>query len=122
MLRHLFVAAAVLCALAGTSRGADVAAGEKAFKLKCGTCHSAAEGHNAVGPSLFGIVGRKAGTVPGFASSASTKVSGIVWDEEKLESYIAKPKQVVGANKMTYAGIKDEDERDNIVAYLTTLH
>jgi cytochrome c len=123
MIGRAIVVAALALGFSGlAARAADVAAGEAAFEMKCGTCHSAAAGRNAIGPSLFGIVGRKAGTVPGFAYSANNKLSGIVWNEETLAAYIAKPKAVVGANKMTYAGIKTESERNNVVAYLATLH
>ncbi|WP_263053739.1 c-type cytochrome [Defluviicoccus vanus] len=74
-----------------------------------------------VGPSLFGVIGRKAGTLPGYNFSTAMKDYGVTWSPETLNTYLAAPMQEVKGTKMTFAGVKDETERANIIAYLATL-
>jgi cytochrome c len=97
----------------------DAANGEKVFN-RCKACHTVEQGKNRVGPSLFGVVGRKAGTEPGFAYSDAMKNSGMTWTEDSLEKYLADPKAAVPGNKMAFPGVKDEKERDDVIAYLKT--
>lgn len=112
------VIAAVAVGLGGAAWAeGDAAAGEKVFK-KCATCHSLEAGKNKVGPSLAGVVGRPAATVEGFKYSDAMKESGIVWAEEILDAYLASPKEVVPDGKMTFAGLKKEDDRKNVIEYL----
>jgi cytochrome c len=93
-----------------------------AFNNACRTCHSFKEGDNRLGPSLHGVVGRKAGSAEGFAFSPAMKSSGITWDEQTLDKFIANPDQVVSGNGMKpYTGITDAKQRSEIVAYLKTL-
>ena len=76
---------------------------------KCKICHALDEaGGNRVGPNLHGIFGRKAGTVPGFASSDAMKNSGIVWDDETLAKFLRDPKDAVPGNRMSFPGIAEE--------------
>jgi cytochrome c len=96
---------------------ADLAKGEKIFK-KCKTCHSLEEGKKKVGPSLFGLFGRTAGSVEGYKYSKAMKESGIVWDEETLDAYLTKPKDLVPKTKMAFPGLKKEQDRIDIIAYL----
>ncbi len=96
---------------------ADLAKGEKMFK-KCKTCHSLEEGKKKIGPSLAGLFGRAAGTVEGYKYSKAMKESGIVWDEETLDAFLAKPKDLVPKTKMSFPGIKKEQDRIDIIAYL----
>ena len=96
------------------------AAGEKVF-LNCKTCHSSEAGKNMVGPSLHAIVGRHSGEVPGFSYSVANKNSGIVWTEDKLFQYLENPQRVVPGTKMTYTGVKDHQQRADLIAYLKTL-
>lgn len=120
---RIFIAAAFGAAFADASASAaDPAAGEKVFKSQCSICHSVAKGRNLVGPSLFGIVGSKAGTVEGFHFSNANKASGLTWDEATLNKYLADPKQVVPGTTMTYPGLKNDTQRADLVAYLATLH
>jgi cytochrome c len=107
---------AVTMLAAGPAR-AD-AEGEKVFKKYCTACHTVEAGKNKVGPSLAGIVGRKAGTVPNFAYSDANKNSGLVWDQAKLDEYLTNPKQFMPGTKMIFAGIKKEDERKAVIDYL----
>ena len=98
----------------------DAVAGEKVF-LNCKTCHSAEAGKNMVGPSLHAIQGRHSGEIPGFTYSAANKGSGIVWTDEKLFQYLENPQRVIPGTKMTYTGVKDPQQRANVIAYLNTL-
>lgn len=95
----------------------NLAAGEKLF-AKCKTCHSLEAGANKVGPSLYGVFGRTAGTDEGFNYSDAMKSSGIVWDETTLDQYLTKPKQMVPGTKMTFPGLKDAEDRAALIAYL----
>jgi cytochrome c len=95
----------------------DAAAGEKIF-IKCKTCHTLEAGKNKVGPSLAGLIGRKAGTAPDFNYSDAMKNSGITWDEAALNEYITDPKAKVPGNKMVFPGVKKDEDRANLIAYL----
>ncbi len=93
--------------------------GQTAFNTSCRTCHTMKEGDNRQGPSLAGIIGRKAGSLPGFNYSPSMKQSGITWDEATLDQFIADPEQVVHGNTMKpYGGIADAAQRKTIVDFL----
>lgn len=115
----LAAAAAVLVAYSGSALAeGDAAKGEKVFK-KCATCHNIAAGEgNKVGPNLYGIIGRPAGTAEGFNYSDAMKNSGITWTEDELEKYLADPKAIVPGTKMTFPGLKKEDDIDNVIAYI----
>lgn len=95
----------------------DAEAGAKVFN-KCKACHALEEGKNKVGPSLHGVIGRPAGSVDGFKYSAAMAESGLTWDEATLAKFLAKPKDLVSKTKMTFAGLKKEDEIENVIAYL----
>lgn len=96
----------------------DAATGEKDF-LVCRACHQIGpNAKNGVGPVLTGVVGRKAGTYPGFTYSAANKDSGIVWSPDELNKYLTDPQKVVPHTKMIFPGIKDETKRKNVIAYL----
>jgi cytochrome c len=97
----------------------DAVAGKKAFAA-CGVCHAVVADKNGVGPSLFGISGRTAGSNAGFKYSDAMKAAG-KWTPEKLDAFLADPKKTVPGNKMPFAGIKDPKRRADIVAYLKTL-
>jgi len=107
-----------LAAASGIARAdGDAAAGEKVFN-KCKACHALEPGKNKVGPSLAGVFGRKAGAVDGFSYSEALVASGISWDEENLEKYLSDPKGFIPGNKMAFPGLKKEDERENVIAFL----
>jgi cytochrome c len=96
----------------------DAAAGEKVFST-CKLCHQIGENaKNAVGPVLNGVIGRKAGTVAGYSYSDANKNSGITWDEATFREYIKDPKAKVPGTKMAYAGLKDEQKINDLVAFL----
>src|SRR5438034_8433247 len=106
-MRKLFLSpSAALCALAFTlgpiGFTASVRAeedGDRLFRTTCGICHTIQSGQNRLGPSLAGIVGRKAGTVPGFNYSDANKNSNVVWDEAQLDQYLTDPKQLMPGTK-----------------------
>lgn len=95
----------------------DAAKGEKVF-AKCKACHSLEAGQNKVGPSLAGVFGRKAGTVEGFKYSDAMVNSGITWDAEQMAKYLENPKEFIAGNKMAFPGLKKEDDREDVIAYL----
>jgi cytochrome c len=113
--------ALILTAMAaGSAAAADVEAGKTAFK-KCALCHTTEAGKNKIGPSLFGIVGRKSATLENFNYSEAMKKFDHTWDEEALDTYLADPRATVPGTKMIFPGIKDKTERDDVIAYLETL-
>lgn len=112
-------AGGAICLLAATS---PVAEDAPASFNQCTSCHSAARGLKPmIGPNLFGAVGSRAGKRSGYAFSNAMKTSGIVWNAQSLDAFIANPQQVVRGTKMTFFGERDPDKRREIVAYLTTL-
>ena len=117
---------AVLAALtfvllvAGQAAAQDAAAGEKVF-AKCKACHIADEDKNKIGPSLMGVIGKTAGTHPGFKySNAMVEAGqgGLVWDEATLTTYLHDPKATVKGTKMAFVGLKKDDEIADVIAYL----
>jgi cytochrome c len=96
----------------------DAAAGEKDF-LVCRACHQIGPGaENAIGPVLNGVIGRKAGTYPGYAYSDANKNSGFVWTDQQLDTYLTSPQTVVPHTKMIFPGLKDEHKRKDVIAFL----
>jgi cytochrome c len=116
---------AVLCAPAGLIRPAsaqDAAAGEQVFKTNCSICHSVQPQRNIIGPSLFGVVGRHSGQVPGFHYSEANRSSGLTWDAATLDRYLTSPRQVVPGTLMTFPGLKDPRQRSDVIAFLAARH
>lgn len=99
----------------------DPAAGKQVFETACSICHSPQQGRNMIGPTLFGIVGRKSAAVEGYNYSPPFKALGATWDEATLDKYLTGPRAMVPGTKMTYAGLKDDAKRANLIAYLATL-
>jgi len=118
VIRSYLVAPAILVGLATSAHAQDAAAGAKDF-LVCKACHQVGpNAKNAIGPVLSGVVGRKAGTYPGFEYSPANKDSGIVWTPEELDKYLANPQAVVPHTKMIFPGLKDDKKRQDVIAYL----
>jgi len=117
-MRTVVIAAIVLAASAAAASAQDVTAGEQSFK-KCLPCHSVGPGaKNKVGPELNGIDGRKAGTAESFSYTDANKNSGITWDENVFKEYIKDPRAKIPGTKMVFAGIKNEQEVNDLWAYL----
>jgi cytochrome c len=98
----------------------DAVRGEKRFKALCGTCHSVDPAKKTIGPHLKGVMGRKAGTVAGFAYSTGMKAAGWTWDAARMDPYLAKPGAVVKGTKMVNVVANPKDRAD-IIAYLATV-
>lgn len=95
-----------------------VAAGGDVFDVECSDCHSLKAGKNKKGPSLSGVVGRKAGTAPGFEYSPAMLASGITWTPDRIDAYLAAPKKVVPNGKMKYDGLAGAQDRANLIRFL----
>mgnify|MGYP000444830855 CR=1 FL=1 len=121
-LKTLCLGAAVFALLPAAYAG-DAAKGEKVFK-KCAACHAVGEGaKNKVGLELNDILGRTAGSLEDFKySNAMIEAGngGLVWDEATLATYLAKPKDMIKGTKMAFAGLKKQEELDNVIAYLAS--
>ena len=102
----------------------DASAGADVFKSECAECHSIKEGRNKKGPSLFGVLGRKAATVPDYEYSDALRAqSNWVWTPEQLHSYLSQPaKRANPGTKMKYDGLNDAKQLDDLISYLGTLH
>jgi len=112
-----FFALTVLC-LPPAAQAADVAAGKAIFDSTCSNCHSLAVGVNEVGPSLWHVVGRPSGTVPGYMDSDALKALHIEWTPEALDAYLEKPRSDVHGAQMFFKGLPHEADRANVIAYL----
>ena len=99
---------------------ADAEKGKKVFS-KCKACHKTEDGVNSTGPYLFGIVDREIGKVAGFSYSAGMSGIGGNWDAVTLNAFITKPKAFIADTKMSFAGLKKEKDRANLIAYLQTI-
>lgn len=95
----------------------DAAAGKRVF-AKCMACHTVVEGQNRVGPSLYGIVGREAGSVEGFNYSDANANSGLTWTEATLFEYLEAPQEFMPGTRMIFPGLPSEQDRANVIAYL----
>jgi nitrite reductase (NO-forming) len=95
----------------------DATAGRLVFR-KCQACHSIEPGKNMLGPSLAGVIGRKAGTEAGYNYSPAMKSADIVWSAQTLDQYLTDPAKVVPGNKMPFPGLKTDHDRADVIAYL----
>jgi cytochrome c len=117
----LLLAALVLKPCISVAADGNAEAGEDVFK-KCRACHDVgASAQNKVGPKLTGIIGRNVGSVEGFTYSDANKAAGAagkIWTEEELFKYLENPQTYMPKNKMAFAGLKDEQDRLDVIAYL----
>ena len=112
----VFVVAALVCGL--TWAKGDAVRGQQAYDARCGACHSVAA--DRIGPRHAGVVGRRAGSVPGFAYSDALRNSGLVWNAALLDRWLTNPEALVPGQRMGYR-VEDAGIRADIVAYLMTL-
>ena len=122
--RSTIMATLAVSALATTApaQDGDAEAGEKVFR-KCRACHALEEGQNRVGPHVYGVVGRDVASVEDFSYSDAMAAwgEGKVWDAETLDTFLEDPRGVVEGTKRVFAGIDDEEDRQNVIAYLETI-
>ena len=121
LITRFCVIAAILVTASVAHAAGDAGAGAGLFN-RCAMCHSNTKGGpNKLGPDLFGVVGRKAGTYRGFSYSVAMKQAGFVWTAAKLSDYLASPQKVVPGNAMPFVGVPDPKQRADLIAYLATL-
>jgi cytochrome c len=120
--RWMGFAAAALAVFATHAARADgdATAGATIFK-KCAVCHSPDAGVNKIGPSLHGIVGRHSGSIDNYNYSPAMKSFDKVWEPALLNTYLTDPRATVPGTKMIFPGLKDEKDRQDVIAYLSTL-
>jgi len=95
----------------------DPAKGEQIFR-RCMACHSLAEGQNRVGPTLYGIIGRTAGTVPNYRYSKANEESGVTWTPEVMFEYLQNPRKFMPGTKMAFPGLPNPQDRVDVIAYI----
>lgn len=119
------VAAAALSATVANAQAAapmpkgDAVKGAVVFN-QCKVCHVVEPAKNRVGPTLYGVVGRKSGTVPGYTYSVANKNSGLIWTQAQLYTYLEAPQKVIKGTKMAFAGLKKPQDRADVIAFLAT--
>lgn len=106
-----------LSASASVVQAGDADAGREVFK-KCAVCHRLEPNRNAVGPSLHGVVGRKAGSMPGYSYSKALKAAEFVWTPGQLDQWLQNPKSLVPGNKMPFPGLPESSDRANVIEFL----
>ena len=125
-----FAKVAIVGALAAIAVGsAPVRAGDgpvgnpaagKAVFAKCAACHSVKPGENRLGPTLAGVIGRKAASVPGYNYSPAMKAAKLTWTRAELDAYLANPRVKLPGIKMIFAGLPSPQSRADVVAYLAS--
>lgn len=113
----IIVAGAFMVFAQSALAAGDVENGKKVYK-KCAACHSLEEGKKKVGPTLYGVFGRTSGQLEGFKFSKALVAAEIVWDETTIDAYIADPKGYIPKNRMAFAGLKKEQDRADVIAYI----
>ena len=122
LLSVILIVASILVSAAepGLAQGNSVA-GAVIFRTVCGSCHTALPGRNSIGPSLYGVFGRKAGQAPGYHYSPALLQSGTTWTKEDLLAFLTSPGVKIPGTKMTFPGLADADQRQDVVAFLKGL-
>ena len=116
-----FAATAFGIIFSSSADAANVTKGKKVFR-KCVACHSITKGaRHKIGPNLFGIVGSPSGNALDYTYSKAMKMANLTWDEATLNTFIKKPKKLIKKTKMSFAGIRKNEQRANLIAYLKTL-
>jgi cytochrome c len=112
--------AVVLLPFALVAQAQDVGDAQRGAQVfaQCKICHSLEAGRNMIGPSLHGLIGRRAGSVSGFAYSPAMKNANVTWNDDTLSKYLADPKAFVPGDKMVFVGIKDPSKLGDLLAYL----
>ena len=96
----------------------DAQAGEAIFKKSCAVCHTTDAGKNKIGPSLHGVIGRHSASLTDYSYSDAMKKADRTWDDQTLDTYLANPRDLVPGTKMIFVGLKNEEDRKNVIAFL----
>lgn len=111
---------ALVCGIAGPALAqgqGDPQKGQTVFN-QCRPCHSLEPNKNGIGPTLHGLFGRKAGTVPGYNYSAAMKNANVTWNDDTLRQYLADPHKFIPGDKMAFVGVKNPQQLEDLIAYL----
>lgn len=121
-MKEILVAVAIVvgCVQTAVAEG-DTSAGQKVFK-RCAACHAVEDGKNKVGPTMFGVVGRQAGSLEDYKYSDAMQDVGYSWDEEQLAGFLAAPRKHLPGTKMAFSGLKREGQIIDLIEYLKTLN
>jgi cytochrome c len=117
MIKRTLILLAATGALVSGVAQADVKRGEKLFE-ECRACHAVERGASGVGPSLHGVIGRRAGALDDFRYSPALKKSGITWSKQTLDAYVLDPQKAVPSNRMPYAGMPAARDRADLIDYI----
>ena len=121
-MKSSLVALTIVAAFSGAYPATAQAAGDpvkgKSVFARCAACHAVEAGKNRVGPSLAGVVGRKAASVPGYVYSPALKSSGLVWNQATLDRYLLNPRAMVPGTKMIFAGLPKPSDRADVITYI----
>ncbi|WP_421859325.1 c-type cytochrome [Oceanicaulis sp.] len=110
--------ASILAELGEPYVSASIENGARIYR-RCQSCHTVEEGgRNMVGPNLHGVFGAEAGAKDGFRYSPAMSESGIVWTAETMDAYLTNPRTYIPRNRMSFAGLRDEDDRNDLIAWL----
>ena len=107
-----------LAMIVSAQAAGDPQKGQQVFNTQCKACHTLEAGKHGIGPSLHGVFGRKAGSLPDYNYSPAMKKADVTWNEDTLKSYLADPHKFIPGDKMAFAGIKNESQLDDLIAYL----
>lgn len=119
-IRPASVIIALALSVSGPAAAQDVAEGERLFRQRCASCHSATAGQNRIGPHLAGVIGRRSGGVDGARYSNALRSYDMVWSPESLDSFLSNPRRTVPGTTMSIA-IRDDEDRGDIIAFLASL-
>ena len=117
-MKFQFVLAAGLAVLATSAAAAP--SGQQVFEQRCSICHSLQPAPGKMGPPLAGVVGRKAGTAPGYVYSSAMKASGLTWTPAQLDAFVKAPGKTVPGTKMLL-GAPDDAQRAAVIQYLGSI-
>jgi cytochrome c len=120
MLMRMPLVIVLLAQVAAPATAQTMTAGQQAFAA-CSACHSVKPGEKRMGPNLFGVFGRKAGSMPGYAYSPAFAKLGNKWTAGELDQYLKSPQKTVPGTKMFFGGIADDTRRRAVIAYLASL-
>ena len=122
LFRVMMAATIGVLALAGPVAAQDAGKGAGIFTQKCKVCHQIEKDKGAgLGPNLWGVVGRSAGTASRYAYSAAMVNSKFVWDAARLDSFLTAPQKTIPGVKMTFPGLPDAQQRGDLIAFLASL-